>query len=167
MIRVGWVLVAVVALAGCGTTAAEPEAAPVVPAVQQAEPCELVSQELLDRHGLEKSSDNRGVNGRNCVWNSDSNFSLMVLIGWDRAAQTDFHQLFPDPAGEVVIAQVKVVVSKSRLNPSCGTMFVAEQGTVVEVAAGYAAPAPVNAACAQAKAAMAVAIEKLRQQQML
>jgi hypothetical protein len=167
MIRAVGLLAVVGALSACGTTVV-PLAVPVPPSVQEAEPCGLVSREMLETHHLEQSSDYRGETTSNCVWSSVGNFSIMVLIGWGPSAMADFHQIFSEPVGaDVEIDGVNVVVSKSKRNPTCGAIFSVAQGTVVELAVGYPAPASASAACTQAKAVTAVTIRKLREQQML
>ncbi|MFI5730783.1 DUF3558 family protein [Kribbella sp. NPDC051587] len=168
MIRAAGLLAVVGALSACGTTVV-PQAVPTPPpSAQEAEPCRLVSREILETHHLEQSSDYRGETTSNCVWSSVDNFSIMVLIGWGPSATADFHQIFSEPVGTgVEIDGVNVVVSKSKRNPTCGAIFSVAQGTVVEVAVGYPAPASASAACTQAKVVTAGTIRKLREQQML
>ncbi|WP_405061758.1 DUF3558 domain-containing protein [Kribbella sp. NBC_01505] len=163
--------VAAIALTACSvSTPDKPQAAPSTPRptnVQEAEPCQLVTQDLLDKDGLKQAGNDKSATSRSCSWTSDK-LSMMVLIRWDRDSLIDFSQAFPTMVGtDVEIDKVKVIVGKSNERPACATVLFAAQGTIVEVVAGYTPPAKVTAACDQAKAATAIAIKKLREQQLL
>ncbi|MCF1598601.1 DUF3558 family protein [Streptomyces muensis] len=159
-------------LVGCsGSEDPSPRAskssAPLPESVKEADPCSFLPRSRVTAYDLKKVGKDISETSRSCLWTS-AKFSMMILVRWDSQTLVDFGQAFP-VLGEddVKLDGVGVVIAKSDVRPACASVFLPEQGTVVQLVVGDKRPSTADAACERVKTIGASTIREIRDQNLL